>query len=41
MSIDKGLLDQLMEGRDPGDLFGKSGVLAALTKALAEVPLDL
>ena len=36
MSIDKALLDQLMEGRAPGDLFGKSGVLAELTKALAE-----
>jgi hypothetical protein len=23
MSIDKDLLDQLMEGRKPGDLFGK------------------
>ncbi len=36
MSIDKDLLDQLMEGREPGDLFGKDGVLAELTKALAE-----
>ena len=36
MSIDKDLLDRLMEGRSPGDLFGKEGVLSELTKALAE-----
>lgn len=36
MSIDKDLLDRLMEGRSPGDLFGKSGILAELPKALAE-----
>ncbi|AKO99417.1 Transposase (plasmid) [Marinovum algicola DG 898] len=36
MSIDKDLLDELMKGRSAGDLFGKDGVLAALTKALAE-----
>ena len=36
MSIDKKLLDQLMEGRSSGDLFGKEGILAELTKALAE-----
>jgi Transposase and inactivated derivatives len=36
MSIDKDILDQLMDGRSPGDLFGKDGVLAELTKALAE-----
>jgi len=36
MSIDKELLDQLMEGRSSGDLFGKDGILAELTKALAE-----
>ena len=35
-SIDKGLSDRLMEGRAPGDLFGKAGILAELTKALAE-----
>ena len=40
MSIDKDLLDQLMEGRSPGDLFGKDGVLAELTKALAERALS-
>ena len=40
MSIDKDLLDRLMEGRSPGDLFGKSGILAELTKALAERALS-
>jgi len=36
MSIDKDLLDRLMEGRPPDDLFGKEGILSELTKALAE-----
>jgi len=36
MSINKDLLDQLMEGRTPGDLFGKGGIIQELTKALAE-----
>ena len=36
MSIDKALLDELMEGRAAGDLFGKQGILSELTKALAE-----
>jgi hypothetical protein len=40
MSIDKDLLDRLMEGRSPGDLFGKSGILSELTKALAERALS-
>ncbi|MBU6408463.1 MAG: transposase, partial [Alphaproteobacteria bacterium] len=40
MSIDKHLLDRLMEGRSPGDLFGKTGILAELTKALAERALS-
>tara|TARA_X000000950_G_scaffold283533_1_gene384572 strand:+ start:126 stop:1349 length:1224 start_codon:yes stop_codon:yes gene_type:complete len=40
MSIDKDLLDQLMDGRSPGDLFGKDGVLTELTKALAERALS-
>ncbi len=31
MSIDKDLLEQMMEGREPGDLFGKDGILAELT----------
>ena len=40
MSIDKDLLDKLMKGRSAGDLFGKGGVLADLTKALAERALS-
>ena len=40
MSIDKDVLDRLMEGRSPGDLFGKTGILAELTKALAERALN-
>jgi Transposase, Mutator family. len=40
MSIDKDLLDRLMEGRSPGDLFGKDGILSELTKALAERALS-
>ena len=40
MSIDKDLLDQLMERRKPGDLFGKDGILQELTKALAERALS-
>ncbi len=40
MRIDKDLLDRLMEGRSPGDLFGKTGILAELTKALAECALS-
>jgi len=40
MSIGKGLLDRLMEGCPPGDLFGKTGILAELTKALSERALS-
>ena len=40
MSIDKDLLNQLMEGREAGEIFGKDGVLAELTKALAERALN-
>ena len=40
MSIDKDLLEQLMEGRKPGDLFGKDGIVQELTKALAERALS-
>lgn len=40
MSIYKDLLDRLMEGRSPGGLFGKTGILAELTKALAERALN-
>jgi len=35
MSIDKDLLDHLMEGRAAGDLFGKDGILSELTKGVA------
>ncbi len=40
MSIDKELLDELMAGRKPGDLFGEDGILQELTKALAERALS-
>ena len=40
MSIDEDLLDRLMEGRSPCVLFGKTGILAQLTKALAERALS-
>lgn len=40
MSIDKDLLDRLMEGRSASDLFGRKGVLAELTKALSERALS-
>lgn len=37
MSKDNDILDELMKGREPGDLFGKDGVMAELTKALRNV----
>ncbi|SFO37946.1 Transposase, Mutator family [Roseovarius lutimaris] len=40
MSIDKEILDRLMESRAPGDLFGKGGILSELTKSLAERALS-
>ena len=36
MRIDKDLLDQLMKGRKPGDLFGKEDIRQEWTKALVE-----
>jgi putative transposase len=36
MAIEKELLDQLLAGRDPKDLFGKDGLLDELKKALSE-----
>ena len=36
MSIDKELLDQLMEGRNASELFSKDGLLDDLKKALSE-----
>ncbi len=35
-NFSKELLDRLMEGRSSGDLFSKDGILAQLTKALAD-----
>ena len=36
MAIEKELLDQLLAGRDPKELFAKSGLLDDLKKALSE-----
>jgi putative transposase len=36
MAIDKEVLDQLLEGRDPKELFAKDGLLDELKKALSE-----
>jgi putative transposase len=36
MAIDKELLDQLLAGRDPQDLFAKDGLIDELKKALSE-----
>ncbi|CCW17315.1 Mobile element protein [Sphingobium indicum BiD32] len=36
MAIDKEVLDQLLAGRDPEELFAKDGLLAELKKALSE-----
>lgn len=36
MTIDKELLDQLLAGRDPQDLFAKGGLIDELKKALSE-----
>jgi len=36
MTIDKDLLDQLLAGRDPQDLFAKDGLIDELEKALSE-----
>jgi len=36
MAIDKELLDQLLAGRDPKELFAKDGLLDELKKALSE-----
>ena len=35
MAIDKELLDQLLAGRDPDDLFAKDGLIDELKKALS------
>ena len=36
MAIDKEVLDQLLAGRDPQELFSKDGLLDELKKALSE-----
>ena len=36
MAIDKDLLDRLLSGRDPRELFGSGGLLDELKKALSE-----
>src|SRR5215218_6003127 len=36
MAIEKDLLDQLLAGRDPKDVFGKDGLVDQLKKALSE-----
>jgi hypothetical protein len=36
MAIDKELLDQLLSGRDPNEVFAKDGLLDDLKKALSE-----
>ncbi len=36
MAIEKALLDQLLAGRDPQDLFAKDGLVDELKKALSE-----
>jgi putative transposase len=36
MAIDKELLDQLLAGRDPDEVFAKDGLLDDLKKALSE-----
>jgi putative transposase len=36
MAIDKALLDQLLAGRDPQELFARGGLIDELKKALSE-----
>ncbi len=36
MAIDKALLDELLAGRDPQEVFAKEGLLDELKKALSE-----
>ena len=36
MAIDKELLDQLLAGRDPQELFARDGLIDELKKALSE-----
>ena len=36
MAIEKDVLDELLAGRDPKDVFGKDGLIDELKKALSE-----
>ncbi len=36
MAIDKALLDRLLDGRDPQELFARGGLIDELKKALSE-----
>ena len=40
MAIEKELLDQLLAGRDPKDVFNKDGLVDELKKALSEQILN-
>ena len=40
MAIDKELLDRLLAGREPNEVFGKDGLLDDLKKALSERVLN-
>ncbi len=40
MAIEKDLLDQLLSGRDPKDVFAKDGLVDDLKKALSERTLN-
>jgi len=40
MAIEKEILDQLLEGRDPQEVFGRDGLVDELKKALSERILD-
>jgi putative transposase len=40
MAIEKELLDQLLAGRDPNEVFARDGLLDDLKKALSERILD-
>ncbi len=41
MGIEKDLLDQLLAGRDPKDVFSKDGLVDELKKALSERILNI
>jgi hypothetical protein len=41
MAIDKDLLEQLLAGRDPKDLFSKDGLLEGLSGILCAGPVNI